>query len=138
MAIKKLLIANRGEVAIRIARAASSLGIKTAAVFSEDDATSLHRKRADEAHTLRGVGAAAYLDASQLIQSARSLGCDALHPGYGFLSESASFARSCEQAGLRFVGPPAEVLALFGDKLRARRLAEQLAIPLLRGAATAS
>ena len=102
-----LLIANRGEIAIRIMRAAAELGIRTVAVFSEDDAASLHTRKADEARPLRGAGAAAYLDAEQIIAVAKDAGCDAIHPGYGFLSENAAFARRCAEAGIAFVGPRA-------------------------------
>ncbi len=90
---KSLLIANRGEIAIRVIRAAAELGIRTVAVFSADDAHSLHTRKADEARALRGAGPAAYLDGEQIIAAARAAGCDAIHPGYGFLSENAAFAR---------------------------------------------
>jgi len=93
----KLLIANRGEIAIRIARAAADLGIATVAVHSEDDVRSLHVAKADAAAALRGVGARAYLDGEQLIDVAKSHGCDAVHPGYGFLSENAAFERRAAQ-----------------------------------------
>src|SRR6266403_1187925 len=102
---KSLLIANRAEIAIRIMRAAAELGIRTVAVFSDDDARSLHTKKADEARRLNGVGAAAYLDAEQIIEVAKQSGCDAIHPGYGFLSEKAGFARRCADEGILFVGP---------------------------------
>src|SRR5947209_1533486 len=105
MRIQTLLIANRGEVAIRIARAAAELGIRTVAVFSEDDIQSLHIRKADEAYPLRGKGAAAYLDVEQLLVIAHSKDCDAVHPGYGFLSESAYFASRCIEEGIKFVGP---------------------------------
>ncbi|MCK9520697.1 MAG: ATP-grasp domain-containing protein, partial [Dehalococcoidia bacterium] len=131
MSTTKLLIANRGEVAIRIARAAAELGIRSVAVFSEDDARSLHTRRADESRALQGRGARAYLDVEQLIEVAKDAGCDAIHPGYGFLSEDASFARHCIDAGLTFVGPLPETLDLLGDKLRARALAEELGVPVL-------
>ncbi|MYG03052.1 MAG: carbamoyl-phosphate synthase large subunit, partial [Acidobacteriia bacterium] len=129
----KLLIANRGEIAIRIALAAADLGIESVAVYSEDDDRALHIRRADHAVALVGSGAGAYLDAAQLIQVAADSGCDALHPGYGFLSESAAFARECLAAGLTFVGPPPEALALFGDKAQARALAEELGVPVVQG-----
>ncbi|BAN46419.1 carboxyl transferase domain-containing protein [Metapseudomonas resinovorans] len=131
--ITKLLIANRGEIAIRIARAAAELGIQSVAVYAEDDATALHPRKADFAVPLAGRGAAAYLDAAQLVDIARAQGCDAVHPGYGFLSENADFARRCEAAGIRFVGPSAEALELFGDKARARALAERCGLPLAAG-----
>ena len=130
-----LLIANRGEIAIRVMRAAAELGIRTVAVFSEDDARSLHTRKADEARRLNGVGAAAYLDAGQIIEVAKISGCDAIHPGYGFLSEKAAFARRCADAGIMFVGPRPEMLELFGDKVQARSLAARCGIPLLRGSA---
>jgi acetyl/propionyl-CoA carboxylase alpha subunit/acetyl-CoA carboxylase carboxyltransferase component len=133
MKLQRLLIANRGEIAIRVARTASEMGIETVAVFSEDDADSLHRRRADLAHGLQGRGAAAYLDAQQLIEAAKLNGCDAVHPGYGFLSESADFARQSEQAGLVFVGPSPELLELFGDKTRARAAAAANGVPVLAG-----
>ena len=135
MTHRKLLVANRGEIAIRVLRAASELGMHSVAVFSEDDARCLHRERADEAHPLRGRGAAAYLDIEQLVAAARELGCDAVHPGYGFLSESAPFATRCAEAGIHFVGPKPETLALLGDKTRARALARELGVPVLSGTA---
>ncbi len=138
MRISSLLIANRGEIAIRIARAASELGIRTVAVFSEDDARSLHTRKADEAFPLRGRGAAAYLDGEQLVAIARAARCDAVHPGYGFLSERASFARQCAEAGLLFVGPQPEVLELFGDKGQARALARSQGVPVIAGTARAT
>ena len=133
----KLLIANRGEIAVRIARAAAELGIPTVAVFSEDDARSLHVSRADESAALAGAGPAAYLDGGQLLRVAAKHGCDAIHPGYGFLSENAGFARSCIDAGIRFVGPPPEALELFGDKARARDLAERQGVPVVPGVSEA-
>jgi acetyl/propionyl-CoA carboxylase alpha subunit/acetyl-CoA carboxylase carboxyltransferase component len=131
--LKKLLIANRGEIAIRIARSAAELGLATVAVYAEDDSASLHTRLADEAVALKGVGAAAYLDIEGVIGAARTSGCDAVHPGYGFLSENAAFARACAEAGLVFVGPAPETLALFGDKTAALGLAASLHIPTLPG-----
>ncbi|MCS6927608.1 MAG: carbamoyl-phosphate synthase large subunit, partial [Candidatus Binatia bacterium] len=131
--IRSLLVANRGEVAIRIIRAAAELGIRTVAIFSEDDTASLHLRAADEARPLRGVGVAAYLDGEQLVAIAKEADCDAIHPGYGFLSESAEFARRCAEAGIVFVGPRAEILELFGDKGQARALAQRCGVPVLPG-----
>src|SRR5579863_4815436 len=135
MTPNSLLIANRGEIAIRIMRAAAEMGIRTVAVFPDDDASSLHTRKADEARRLSGAGAAAYLDVEQIIALAKEAGCDAIHPGYGFLSENASFARRCAVAGITFVGPRAEMLELFGDKVQARALAERCGVPILRGTA---
>ena len=131
--LKNLLIANRGEIAIRIAQAAAELGVATVGIHSEDDATSLHIRRVDEARALKGKGAAAYLDIKGVIDAAKAAGCDSVHPGYGFLSENAVFARACAEAGLIFVGPTPEQLDLFGDKARARSHAEKCKVPVLPG-----
>ncbi|HXQ23527.1 MAG TPA: carboxyl transferase domain-containing protein [Candidatus Acidoferrales bacterium] len=131
--MKTLLVANRGEIAVRVMHAAAELGVRTVAVFSEDDAHSLHVRRADESHTLRGVGAAAYLDIEQILAVAQERGCDALHPGYGFLSENAAFARRVAAEGITFVGPRSETLATLGDKTQARALAQRCGVPVLRG-----
>lgn len=128
-----LLIANRGEIAIRIARACADLGIRSVAVFAEDDAASLHVRKADVALPLAGRGVAAYLDMDRLVALALEQGCEAIHPGYGFLAENGEFARRCQRAGIHFVGPQAEVLDLFGDKAAARALAERLEVPLVAG-----
>ncbi len=133
MAITNLLIANRGEIAIRVSRAASELGIRTIAIYAEDDANSLHIRKTDEALPLNGKGVAAYLDGDQIIALAREAGCDAIHPGYGFLSENSQFAESCEIANISFVGPRPQTLALFGDKTKARELADKLDVPILAG-----
>ena len=133
MTLKHLLIANRGEIAIRIARSAGESNIRSHAVFSEDDEQSDHVKKADQSHRLTGKGPAAYLDAAQIIRVALDAKCDAVHPGYGFLSENADFARRCIEAGLQFVGPTPDVLEVFGDKARARSLALKYAVPVLPG-----
>jgi len=135
MDLIKLLIANRGEVAIRIIRGAEELGLQTATIFSEDDAGSPHVSRADEVHALIGVGATAYLDIEQVITTAKTSGSDAVHPGYGFLAESAELARRCAEEGIAFVGPSIEALELFGDKSRARNLAQEQDVPVLLGSA---
>lgn len=133
MPVSRILIANRGEIAVRIARAAAVVGADCVTVFSEDDAAGPHIAAGDAAVPLAGHGPAAYLDAAGLVAAARSAGCDAVHPGYGFLSENAAFARLCADAGLTFIGPDPAVLAVFGDKARARRLAEDCGVPLVPG-----
>lgn len=135
---RSLLVANRGEIAIRILRAAAELGIRTVAVYSEDDARSLHTRKADEARALSGTGTKAYLDIEQIVAVAKASECDAIHPGYGFLSENAGFARRAAAEGIKFVGPRAEILELFGDKLQARALAERLGVPVLPGTSGAA
>ncbi|MDF1686807.1 MAG: carboxyl transferase domain-containing protein [Parvibaculaceae bacterium] len=131
--MKKILIANRGEIAIRIARAAAECQRSSVAIYAPDDARSLHVKAADEAIALTGQGAAAYLDADQIIAIALSVGADAIHPGYGFLSENADFANQCAQNGITFIGPNAKALDVFGDKVKARALAADVGVPLLPG-----
>ncbi|WP_220347759.1 biotin carboxylase N-terminal domain-containing protein [Alkalilimnicola ehrlichii] len=118
MSISRLLIANRGEIAIRIARAAADLGIETVAIYSEDDARSRHLLAADDAVALGGTGAAAYLDSERIVAIARERGCDAIHPGYGFLSENADFARACEAQDVIFVGPTPGSLAFLAIRHR--------------------
>ena len=131
--MKKLLIANRGEIAIRIARAAQDLGIETVAIYPQDDVASLHVRKADSAVELEGKGASAYLDIEQIVRVAVAADCDGVHPGYGFLSENAGFAQAVRQQGLSFVGPETDALTVFGDKAKARALAEQLGVPVLAG-----
>ena len=129
----KVLVANRGEIAIRIMRAAAELDIATVAVAPRDDAGSLHTGKADAAVTLDGRGAAAYLDAEQIVAAALDAGCDAIHPGYGFLAENAAFARRCADSEVVFVGPRVDTLELFGDKARARAAAADADVPVIRG-----
>lgn len=128
-----VLVANRGEIAVRVLRAAADAGLRTVAVYAQDDATARHVQLADEAQPLAVSGPSAYLDADAVLAVARRSGCELVHPGYGFLSEDADFAARCAEAGLRFVGPSPEVLGLFGDKARARALAARLGVPVLAG-----
>jgi pyruvate carboxylase len=132
--LKKVLVANRGEIAIRAFRAANELGIRTVAVYTPDDRDSLHRQKADEAYEIGEAGhpIRAYLDVETLVQTALDVGAEAVYPGYGFLSESAELARACEEARLTFVGPSSQVLSLTGDKLEARRAAAEVGIPVSR------
>ncbi|SET18560.1 acetyl-CoA carboxylase family protein [Oceanicella actignis] len=129
MAPARILIANRGEIAARLVRAAAETGAQAVAVFAADEEGAPWTRGADAAAPLPGQGPRAYMDPDALIAAARAHGCDALHPGYGFLSESADFARRVTEAGLTFVGPRPETLALLGDKLSARRLARALGVP---------
>lgn len=133
MSFKKLLIANRGEIAIRIARAAADAGIATVAIHPADDALSLHVRVADEAVEIPGRGARAYLDIEAVVKAAKAASCDAVHPGYGFLSENAAFAKACAEAGVTFVGPKPAALELFGDKVAARQLAKRCGVPIIAG-----
>jgi len=133
----KVLIANRGEIAVRLVRALRDLGIASVAVHARDDAAALHVQLADVAVALDATGPSAYLDVAALIAVAKAQGCDAVHPGYGFLSERADFAQACADAGLVFIGPTPEQLGLFGDKARARELAAQCDVPVMPGSAGA-
>ncbi|KQH76575.1 carbamoyl-phosphate-synthetase [Mycobacterium gordonae] len=130
---RDVLIANRGEIALRIIRTATELGSRTVAVYAEDDADSPHVHAADEAIALRGNGVAAYLDQSAVLDAAKTSGVTLVHPGYGFLSENPEFARACTSAGLVFVGPDAEVLELVGNKSLARAAAVAAGVPVLAG-----
>ncbi len=133
--IRKLLAANRSEIAIRIFRAANELGLRTVAIYSQEDRLALHRFKADEAYQV-GAGKGpveAYLDIGGIVTLANEKGVDAIHPGYGFLSENPAFARACEKAGITFVGPPPSLLELLGDKTAARRLAASAGVPVLPG-----
>ncbi|HEV3018648.1 MAG TPA: biotin carboxylase N-terminal domain-containing protein, partial [Burkholderiaceae bacterium] len=131
--IRSLLVANRSEIAIRVFRAATELGIRTVAVFANEDRFSLHRFKADESY-LVGAGLkpiAAYLDIAEVLRVAREAGVDAIHPGYGFLSENPQFAAACEDAGLVFIGPSPQVLRTMGNKVTARQLAAASGVPVV-------
>src|SRR5512145_1509333 len=131
----KVLIANRGEIAVRIARACRELGIRSAAIHSEADAGALHVRAADEAHAVGPAPAReSYLCGERIVALAREIGADAIHPGYGFLSENAAFAEQCEAAGLAWIGPPADVIRRMGDKVLARRTMQQAGVPVVPGA----
>jgi len=134
---RKVLVANRGEIAIRAFRAAYELGIATVAVFPQEDRNSLHRLKADESYQIGEPGhpVRAYLSVSEIIRAARKAGADAIYPGYGFLSENPELAQACEAAGITFVGPPAEVLELTGNKARAIRAAREAGLPVLASSA---
>ena len=130
---KKILIANRGEIAVRLIRAAHDLDMATVAIYSHDDALALHVQLAEQSVCLNDTGPSAYLQITQIIAIAMAEQCDAIHPGYGFLSERADFAQACAQAGITFIGPKPEHLALFGDKAQARQLALQCGVPVMPG-----
>src|SRR5829696_9746295 len=130
---KRVLIANRGEIAIRVARAAASLGVDSVAVFTRADAMSLHTKLAGSAREIGGDAVRGYLDVEAVIAAAKASGSDCVHPGYGFLSENTPFAERCKAEGLRFIGPSPESLKLFGDKVEARAFAEAQGIPVVPG-----
>lgn len=133
MALQKLLVANRGEIAIRIMRAAAEADLHSVAIFAEDDAQSLHCSKADDAIPLCGRGASAYLDIEQIISLAKQHNCQMIHPGYGFLSENPHFAQRCQEEGILFIGPNPETLQLFANKAEAKQLAEQCLTPILSG-----
>ena len=131
--IRKLLVANRGEISIRVMRAAAEMGIRTVSIYAYEDRFALHRFKADESY-LVGAGAkpiAAYLDIADIIRTAKDAQVDAIHPGYGFLSENPAFAEACAAAGILFIGPQPQVLKTLGDKVAARKAAEQAKVPVL-------
>jgi pyruvate carboxylase len=132
---RRVMVANRGEIAIRVFRACTELGISTIAIYSEEDALSLHRNKADESYLIgRGKGPVeAYLDIEGIVRLDRDKNVDALHPGYGFVSENAEFARACIEAGIAFIGPSPNTISLMGDKAEARRLAVSIGVPVVPG-----
>ena len=129
--IKRLLVANRGEIAIRICRSAHELGIRTVAIYSHEDRYALHRFKADEAYLTGTAGEPiqAYLNIDAIIALAKKRDIDAIHPGYGFLSENPDFAKACDEAGITFVGPRVETLKQLGDKISARKIADRAGVP---------
>lgn len=133
MPIKKLLIANRGEIAVRIARACQELGIRSAAIFSDADRYSLHIKKADESYRISEDPLAGYLNPHHVVNLAVETGCDALHPGYGFLSENPKLAAICKERGITYIGPSADAIAAMGDKTRARQTAVRAGVPVTPG-----
>ena len=133
---EKILVANRGEIAVRVIRACHELGIAAVAVFSEVDRAALHVQRADEAYPIGPAPAAqSYLNIDRILEAAKKSGADAIHPGYGFLSENPNFARACDQAGVKFIGPPAKAMEAMGSKTRARQNMEKAGVPFVPGTA---
>ncbi len=131
--LRKILIANRGEIAVRIIRACAEMGIRSVAIYSEVDRFALHVKKADESYCIGSEPLAGYLNIYALVDLAAATGCDAVHPGYGFLSENANFARACKERGLIFIGPSADVIHRMGDKTEARKTMIQAGIPVTPG-----
>ena len=130
---RKILVANRGEIAMRVIRACRELGIATAAIYAESDATGIYVKKANEAYLVGPGPVQGYLDAQQIVGLAKRIHADAIHPGYGFLAENAQFADLCQQAGITFIGPSPHSLELLGDKVKARELAIKVGVPVVPG-----
>ena len=131
---QKVLIANRGEIALRVARACREMGIKTVAVYSTADAEALHVALADQAICVGPPSAAeSYLKIPHIVGAAEMSGCEAIHPGYGFLAENPAFANACEESGIVFVGPPADVIERMGDKVQAKEAMREAGVPLVPG-----
>src|ERR687893_705242 len=131
---QKVLVANRGEIALRIMRTLEELGIASVAVYSEADADAPHVRRADVAYEIGPAPAKeSYLRAEKILEVAQQAGVDAIHPGYGFLAENAGFARACEEEGIVFIGPPADAIDAMGSKTRARELMKEAGVPIVPG-----
>ncbi|MEQ8238919.1 MAG: biotin carboxylase N-terminal domain-containing protein, partial [Cyclobacteriaceae bacterium] len=132
--IKKILVANRGEIALRIMRSAKEMGIKTVAVYSEPDKTALHVRYADQAVNIgEAASSSSYLVIDKIIDACKKTGADAIHPGYGFLSENAGFAKRVEEEGLIFIGPSAHAIEVMGDKLTSKNAVKAFDVPLVPG-----
>ena len=130
---KKILVANRGEIAMRVIRACRELDIATAAIYSEADSTGIYVKKADEAYAVGPGPVKGFLDTQQIVDLAKRIGADAIHPGYGFLSENAQFAQLCQTSGITFIGPSPRAIELMGNKVKARELAKQVGVPIVPG-----
>ena len=132
---KKILVANRGEIAIRIFRACSELGIRTVAIYSEEDKNALFRTKADESYQIgKGKGPVdVYLSITEIIELAKAKGVDAIHPGYGFLAENSDFAKQCEDAGIEFIGPTYQMMDQLGDKIKSKIVAHEVGVPTIPG-----
>jgi len=133
MMFKKILVANRGEIAMRIIRACRELNIATAAIYAEQDSTGIYVKKADEAYQVGPGPVQGFLDMPQILALAQRIGADAIHPGYGFLSENAQFAHLCQASGVTFIGPSPQAIHLMGNKVQARGLAKKIGVPIVPG-----